>query len=268
MTMGSASLSRGVRPSLETVGNMTSMFGIQAKASDFSPRRRFDQAFFLVMVAGQPPATSIKQTPMSYLPPMTLIRKSLLTLLLVASAWGADPEELQSRRQRAAATCPDGILLVHACSAPDEEADGFRQDPAFYYFTGLENTVGAILAIDGRSRESWLFLPTRAPHWKILPPEGSPDSAAVRKAGIQHWSKRENLAAFDVHTLSPNEGLAQEPFRAGTAIAFEPQASIKGQSFYLEDNYVITRTGTELLSPGLPYTADEIEDVMRSRARK
>ena len=38
--------------------------------------------------------------------------------------------------------------------------DGFRQDPAFYYFTGLANTVGAILAIDGRSRESWLFLPT------------------------------------------------------------------------------------------------------------
>ena len=28
-------------------------------------------------------------------------------------------------------------------------------------------------------------------------------------------------------------------------------------------NYVITRTGTELLTPGLPYTAEEIEAVMR-----
>ncbi len=90
---------------------------------------------------------------------------------------------------------------------------------------------------------------------------------SLTKEAIELWSKRENLAAFDVHTLSPNEGLAQEPFRAGTAIAFEPQASIKGQSFYLEDNDVITRTGTELLTPGLPYTADEIEGVMRGSAR-
>lgn len=41
-----------------------------------------------------------------------------------------------------------------------------------------------------------------------------------------------------------------------TTIAFEPQASIKGQSFYMEDNFVITRTGTELLTPGMPYPAD------------
>ena len=32
--------------------------------------------------------------------------------------------------------------------------------PFFYYFTGLGNTVGAVLAIDGRSGESWLFLPS------------------------------------------------------------------------------------------------------------
>jgi hypothetical protein len=127
---------------------------------------------------------------------MTLITKSLLALLFVASACAADRDELQSRRQRAAATFPDGVLLVHARSAPDEEADGFRQDPAFYYFTGLENTVGAILAIDGRSRESWLFLPARAPYGKILSPEGSPDSAAVRKAGVQHVSEWSELEGF------------------------------------------------------------------------
>ena len=71
-----------------------------------------------------------------------------------------------------------------------------------------------------------------------------------------------------MHTLSPNEDDAQEPFQAGTAIAFEPQASIYGQAYYLEDNFVITHTGTELLTPGMPYTADEIEAVMREQARK
>ena len=92
--------------------------------------------------------------------------------------------------------------------------------------------------------------------------------SALAKEAIELWSKRKNLAAFDVHTLSPNEGDAQEPFRAGTAIAFEPQASINGQSFYLEDNFVITRTGTELLTPGMPYTADQIETIVRTQARK
>jgi Xaa-Pro aminopeptidase len=407
---------------------------------------------------------------------------------------------------------------VHASSATNDQEDGFRQDPAFYYFTGLENTAGAILFIDGSSHQSWLFLPANALYWKILPPEGTADSPPVQAAGIEHvlywselegfltaasksprplyyvgevdttadlppnitgqpamprgdgianplemptwvamvgkrwpsfrlveardrvfalmdvpseselvnlraatravvgsimagmhavrpgvsqrsaewamaegcwasgartawwpwamsgpnavrpnfnasqtrydhldrvmkagelvrlddscsvnhyesdlgrtvpasghftaeqrevwsafvaayragvktiregatvdqvfaawraelllhratvrtalareaierWSRRENLDAFFVHTLNPNENLAQEPFRAGTAIAFEPQASIHGQAFFMEDNFVITVSGTELLTPGMPYTAEEIEEVMRT----
>jgi hypothetical protein len=82
----------------------------------------------------------------------------------------------------------------------DESSDGFRQDPAFYYFTGLENTVGAILAIDGRSHESWLFLrsPT-PPELSVAGPagfEGSPGSDAVKRAGIEHvvdWSELANF---------------------------------------------------------------------------
>ena len=56
---------------------------------------------------------------------------------------------VHERRQRAAAAFRDGILLFHASSELDLTADGFRQDPFFYYFTGLGNTVGAVLAIDG-----------------------------------------------------------------------------------------------------------------------
>src|SRR5262250_1360042 len=131
------------------------------------------------------------------------MRKSVLAPILLlattcALVLATDTDELNSRRRRAADSFGDGILMVHATSALDLAADGFRQDPAFYYFTGLENTVGAILAIDGRSRATSLFLPTRAPYWKILPPEGSPDSAAVREAGIEHvadWSELEGFLA-------------------------------------------------------------------------
>src|SRR5690348_15511165 len=96
--------------------------------------------------------------------PMVRMTSRAALLLLAASAQyllAADQRELESRRRLAADMFGDGILLVHARSAVDQSADGFRQDAAFYYFTGLENTVGAILAIDGRSRESWLFLPGR-----------------------------------------------------------------------------------------------------------
>src|SRR5579863_4443103 len=98
-------------------------------------------------------------------------------LLVTVSAFGADTSELQQRRQRAAAAFSNGILMLHARSVADYTSDGFRQDPAFFYFTGLENTVGAILAIDGRSSQSWLFLPT---HSVLGSLEGSINSEVVK----------------------------------------------------------------------------------------
>jgi hypothetical protein len=82
---------------------------------------------------------------------MIMLGRSLLAALLLTSfVVAADTDELQGRRQRAAAAFSDEILLIHARPAPDEDTDGFRQDPAFYYLTGLENTAGVILANDGR----------------------------------------------------------------------------------------------------------------------
>src|SRR5271168_5666579 len=88
----------------------------------------------------------------------------------------------RERRQRAAAAFRDGILLLHANSELDLTADGFRQDPLFYYFTGLGNTVGAVLAIDGKSGESWLFLPSEPPFLRAgLQPEVQPGPDAVKR---------------------------------------------------------------------------------------
>jgi Xaa-Pro aminopeptidase len=113
------------------------------------------------------------------------------------STYGADTNELKERRVRAADAFSKGILLVHARPSLDDAADGFRQDPIFFYFTGLENTAGAILAIDGQSREGWLFLPTH-PN-SPLPAEGVPSSDAVKRAGIEHvadWSELQSLLAI------------------------------------------------------------------------
>ena len=53
------------------------------------------------------------------------------------------------------------------------------------------------------------------------------------------------------------------PLRDGITINFEPIASVDGQGFFLEDMYRITKDGAELLTLGVPYSAEEIEATMR-----
>jgi Xaa-Pro aminopeptidase len=58
--------------------------------------------------------------------------------------------------------------------------------------------------------------------------------------------------------LEPGEGRPQV-LEAGMVIAFEPTFSVGGQGFYLEDMILITKDGYEILTEGLPYTAEEME---------
>jgi len=109
----------------------------------------------------------------------------------------ADSNVFSERRGRAAAAFADGTVLFHASSMIEITADGFRQDPYFYYFTGLQNTVGALLAIDGKSRESWLFLPTRTPFADSgLLPEVRPGPEAAKQLGIDHVVDWTELSTF------------------------------------------------------------------------
>jgi Xaa-Pro aminopeptidase len=57
---------------------------------------------------------------------------------------------------------PDGIILLRSFSGLKHwDESGFHQDASFYYFTGLANLHGAILALDGTKKESWLFVSPR-----------------------------------------------------------------------------------------------------------
>ncbi|MCU1340925.1 MAG: Xaa-Pro aminopeptidase [Candidatus Acidoferrum typicum] len=131
------------------------------------------------------------------------MRTNLCVLILLlssaANVFAADIKEMHDRRQRAAAAFPDGILFVHAHSSLDITADGFRQNPIFYYFTGLENTVGAVFAIEGKSGECWLFLPTHPPFVKSgLQPEVVPGVDAAKRLGVEHvvdWFELEGFLA-------------------------------------------------------------------------
>jgi Xaa-Pro aminopeptidase len=133
----------------------------------------------------------------------------ILTIVLMNSTCttAAENNPQRERRQRAATEFHDGVLLFHANSELSITADGFRQDPLFYYFTGLGNTVGAVLAIDGKSGESWLFLPSQPPFLKSgLQPEVKPGLEDAKRLGIEHvvdWSELKEFLSSRANRAPP-----------------------------------------------------------------
>ena len=97
---------------------------------------------------------------MSILKPVALLIALLACSAAVAQVhMGIEANEFRARRQAVMAGAPDGMVLLHSASAPKAWSDaGFQQDSFFYYFTGLENLHDAILAIDGTSKQTWLFV--------------------------------------------------------------------------------------------------------------
>lgn len=139
-------------------------------------------------------------------------------------ASGPTMSDLVERRHAAAVAFHDGIFLVHAADEMSITADGFRQDPFFYYYTGFENTPGAILALDGTSGESWLFLPSKVPFLTGMPSEVAP--GATGEASKGNCSAGETCgaspsAATGFPASNPVMGSRTEPStRSSSAIAF------------------------------------------------
>src|SRR5580698_9576578 len=126
-----------------------------------------------------------------------LLRSFPWMVAAVALLSVAQSADFAERRQRAANEFHDGILLLHASSELNASADGFHQDPYFYYFTGLENTVGALLAIDGNSNESWLFLPSHPPFLRSgLQPEVKAGADAEKNLALKHVVDWDELKGF------------------------------------------------------------------------
>ena len=99
---------------------------------------------------------------------------------------------------------------------------------------------------------------------ELLRHRATAKSVLARQA-IDEWSRRDKVPDWTIHTMNLLLGDISGPLRAGSTIAFEPVASVGGQGFYLEDMFVITKNGAELLTPRVPYSAEEIETAMRLR---
>ena len=152
-----------------------------------------------------------------------LIKASLLlTVLLSVGAaasphMGIEPSEFEARRRAIMAEAGDGILLLHSISAPKDWSDtGFQQDTNFFYLTGLENLHDAILAIDGETHQSWLFVMVPSPREQRMyaPLSGwnsaflSPSTATEQLLRIDHVVPWDQFTSFIDERRKANPKLA------------------------------------------------------------
>ena len=87
------------------------------------------------------------------------------------------------------------------------------------------------------------------------------------KSDTANSAAREMLEGGDslwhVHGVGLDAGEERvDPLRAGSVIAYEPGFSVGDDAYYLEDMILVTETGHEILTQGLPYTAAQIERAM------
>jgi Xaa-Pro aminopeptidase len=82
------------------------------------------------------------------------------------------------------------------------------------------------------------------------------DEILLSPTGIEAW-------AWQLHGvgLDDAEGIVTE-LRAGMVVAYELMFAVGDDGFYLEDLVHVLPGGSRLLTPDLPYTAEDIERAM------
>lgn len=104
-------------------------------------------------------------------------------------------EEFAARRARVLQKIGDGVALIQGATETSSYAK-FRQSNQFYYLTGVA-TPRAILAIDGRSKTSTLYLPPNDPQMERSEgPLLGPGAAAEQLSGIARVRPRAEFDAF------------------------------------------------------------------------
>ena len=73
---------------------------------------------------------------------------------------------------------------------------------------------------------------------------------------------------WEIHGVGLDDAEGQpDVLRTGMVVAYELMFVVDGDGFYLEDMIAVGANGPDVLTPGLPYTASEIERAMVARSR-
>ncbi len=115
---------------------------------------------------------------------------------LAGQPWFSDvfpPEEYAARRARVMEQIGDGIAMLQGAAERPAEAP-FRQNNQFFYLTGVE-VPRAFLVIDGRSKNSTLYLADNSRRARAMGPLLEPGDEAVKITGVEAAVKRDELDA-------------------------------------------------------------------------
>ena len=102
------------------------------------------------------------------------------------------PEEFASRRQKVFEAIADGVAILQGAVEKSAELP-FRQNTQFFYLTGVE-VPRAILLMDGRTRQSTLYIPAAGFRLRALGPSLVPGDEAAKVTGLSAVLAREAFA--------------------------------------------------------------------------
>lgn len=186
-------------------------------------------------------------------------------IVLIDEAAPIPTAEYQARRARALSTFSDGILLAHARPSEKEmEQWGFVQAATFLYFSGLPETAGAILALDGPTGEALVFLPPAPQSFGMrvegLVPEPGPETA--RSLGVDAARPWSDFVPWLEGRLRDGDPLlyldhSRRPEATGVPPGLSPVAGA----------HTLWRTTLERRFPSARF-ADAKEEIMRQKAVK
>jgi Xaa-Pro aminopeptidase len=94
--------------------------------------------------------------------------------------------------------------------------------------------------------------------------QGTLQTEYARRAAA-HLIRAPLRETWHVHGVGLDGGeTGTDTLEVGSVIAFEPMFSVDADAYYMEDMILVTESGHEILTRGLPYTAAEIETVMQA----
>jgi Xaa-Pro aminopeptidase len=141
-------------------------------------------------------------------------------------------EEFASRRARVLEQAGDAVVIIQG--AIESGYLKFRQSNQFFYLTGVE-VPRAILAMDGRTKESTLYLPPRDERMERSEgPVLVPGAEAAALTGIPRVAARGEFAKF-VAALAADKRVVYMPHRMEALGAGTPETSRDIARANLED---------------------------------
>jgi Xaa-Pro aminopeptidase len=180
---------------------------------------------------------------------------TVLFLGLSAGRTMAQPD-FQNRRAQIMQNIPDGILLLHARPTLKHDIEhSFQQDPNFYYLTGLANTVCAILAIDGRKKETLLFVPTKLSGIAGLIKHAmvEPDRSTAAKLGVEQVIDWNGFSSFIDKRVSEDSSLVIYTDEAGFSRYWLAQESNPPELAPIANPYLLWRNALQTRWPNVSF---------------